>query len=171
MLFTATCIQSEVDEIIANLSIEKNKFTLIHDSTSYRSEIIFSVQERKEIHDQYITDIIDIINRNLHGCIIIYCPIHSKCEYLSNKLQENLSNISIDYFYGDLRDDEREISMNNWKSNNTQIMVATSAFGMGINSNDICAVIHVGVPMSMSIYTKFIYIYIYYIFNLFIFYS
>ncbi|CAB4420814.1 unnamed protein product [Rhizophagus irregularis] len=39
--------------------------------------------------------------------------------------------------------------MNNWKSNFTQIMVATSTFGMGINSNDIRVVIHAEAPMSM----------------------
>ena len=44
-------------------------------------------------------------------------------------------------------------------------MVATSAFGMGINSNDICIVIYMKVPMSMSIYIKFNSIYIYYISN------
>ena len=126
MLLTATCTRSEVDEIIANLSIEKNKFTLIRDSTSHRSEIIFNVQERKEIHDQYITNIINIMNRNLLGRTIIYCATHSNCERLHNKLQEILNGITIDYFHGGLRDDERETAMNNWKSNHTQIMVATS---------------------------------------------
>ncbi len=151
MLLTATCTRSEVDEILVNLTIEKNKFTLIRDSTSHRSEIIFNVHERKEIHDQYITNILDIINRNLHGRTIIYCATHSNCERLYNKLQESesLNGISIDYFHGGLRDDEREIAMNNWRSNHTQIMVATSAFGMGINSNNILVVIHAEAPMSM----------------------
>ncbi|CAB4410237.1 unnamed protein product [Rhizophagus irregularis] len=134
MLLTATCTRSEVDEILANLTIEKNKFTLIRDSTSHRSEIIFNVQERKEIHDQYITNIIDIINRNLHGRTIIYCATRFNCERLHNKLQESLTGISIDYFHGGLRDDERETAMNNWKSNHTQIMVATSAFGIPIKN-------------------------------------
>ncbi|CAI2194795.1 13639_t:CDS:1, partial [Funneliformis geosporum] len=41
------------------------------------------------------------------------------------------------YFHGGLRDEEREMAINNWKSDYTQIMIATSAFGMGINSNNI----------------------------------
>jgi superfamily II DNA helicase RecQ len=94
------------------LSVDENNFILVRGGISHRSEIIFNVKERKEIHDQYISDIIDIINKNLHGLIIIYCPIHTNCEFLHNKLQEILSNISIDYFHGGLRDDERKTVMN-----------------------------------------------------------
>ncbi|RIA84551.1 P-loop containing nucleoside triphosphate hydrolase protein [Glomus cerebriforme] len=152
MLLTATCTRSEVNEICTNLTIEENNFALIRGSTSHRSEIIFNVRERKEIRDQYITEIISIVNANLLGRFIIYCAIHSSCEYLYNKLQENLTDISVDYFHGGLRDDEREKAMNNWKSSSTQIMIATSAFGMGINSNNIRVVIHAEAPMSMSMY-------------------
>ncbi|CAI2202092.1 7600_t:CDS:1, partial [Funneliformis geosporum] len=62
---------------------------------------------------QYITDVTNIINANLPGYIIVYCAAHFSCEYLYNKLQENLTNIVIDYFYGGLHDNEREIAMNN----------------------------------------------------------
>lgn len=155
MLLTATCTRPEVDEICSNLIIEENNFALIRSSTCHRSEIIFNVQERKEIRDQYITDIITIVNTNLLGRIIIYCATHPSCEYIYNKLRENLIDISIDYFHGGLRDNERETTMNKWKTNSTQIMVATSAFGMGINSNNIRVVIHVGAPISMSMYTGF----------------
>ncbi|CAI2182411.1 217_t:CDS:2, partial [Funneliformis geosporum] len=72
------------------------------------------VQDQKEIYDQYIIDITDIINKNLYGRIIIYYATHSKCEYLFNKLQENLPDILMDNFYGGLH--------------NTWIMVATLAF-------------------------------------------
>jgi len=147
-----------VDEICINLTIEKNNFALIRDSISHRSEIIFNVRERKEIRNQYITEIISIINANLFGCVIIYCATHVSCKYLHNKLQETLTNISIDYFHSGLCDNEREIVMNKWKSNHTQIMVVTSAFGMGINSNNIRVVIHVEAPMSMSMYKTFFFI-------------
>ncbi|POG68773.1 putative sgs1 protein [Rhizophagus irregularis DAOM 181602=DAOM 197198] len=150
MLLTATCTRMEVNEICKNLIIEENNFALIRGSTSHRSEIIFNVKERKEIRDQYITEIISIVNANLLGRIIIYCATHSSCEYLYNKLQESLNNISINYFHGGLCDNERETAMNNWKTNYTQIMIATSAFGMGINSSNVRVVIHVEVPMSMT---------------------
>lgn len=171
MLLTATCTRSEVDEILTNLTIEKNKLILIRGSTSHRSEIIFNVQERKEIHDQYISNIIDIINKNLLGKTIIYCASHSSCERLYNKLQENLSGISVGYFHGGLRDDERETIMNNWKSNLIQVIVATSAFGMGINSNDIHVVIHAEAPLSISKYINVPYFYLSYYSNLYMFYS
>jgi len=46
------------------------------------------------------------------------------------------------------------MAMNKWKCGNTQIMVATSAFEMEINSNNIYVVIHTGAPISMSMYSK-----------------
>ena len=156
MLLTATCTRSEVDEICTNLNIEENNFALIRGSTSHRSEIIFNVRERKEIRDQYITEIISIINANLLRRIIVYCATHTSCEYLYNKLQENLNGVSVDYFHGGLRDNERGTAMSNWKSNNTQIMIATSAFGMGINSSNVRVVIHAEAPMSMSMYIDLI---------------
>jgi len=168
MLLTATCTRPEVDEIRKNLTIEENNFVLVRDSASHRPEINFNVRERKEIKDQYIIDVINIINAHLHGHIIIYCATHFICEYLHNKLWEKLPNISIDYFHGGLRDDERETAINNWKSNNTQVIVATSAFGMGINSNNIRAVIHIGAPMSISMYANYLLVIII-IFSLYLF--
>ena len=159
MLLTATCTLPEVDEIQTNLAIKDSNFKLIRGFTSHRPEINFNVQERKEIRDQYISDITNIINANLLGHIIIYCATHFSCEYLYNKLQENLTNISIGYYHGGLRDDEREIATNNWKSNHTKIMVATSAFGMGINSDNVHVVIHVGTPMSISMCTIYLFFY------------
>ncbi|RGB21786.1 putative sgs1 protein [Rhizophagus diaphanus] len=150
MLLTATCTQSEVDEIHANLAIEEDNFAIIRSSTSYQTEIIFNIQERKKIQDQYINVIIDIINANLLERIIIYCVTHFSCKYLYSKLQENLTDVSIGYFHGGLCNDERETTMNNWTSNQIQIMVVTSAFRMEINLSNIRVMIHVGVPMSIT---------------------
>lgn len=82
MLLTATCTRPEVNEIRRNLFIDEGNFTLVRGSTNYRSEIVFNVKERKEIRNQYISDIIDIIEKHLQGRIIIYCSTHTNCEYL-----------------------------------------------------------------------------------------
>ncbi|UZO15818.1 uncharacterized protein OCT59_007233 [Rhizophagus irregularis] len=62
----------------------------------------------------------------------------------------SLTGISINYFHGGLHDNERETVMNNWKFNHTQIIVATSAFRMGINLNNILVVIYAEVPISIT---------------------
>ena len=49
MLLTAICTQPEEEEIRTNLIIEEDNFAIIRSSTSYQPEIIFNVQERKEI--------------------------------------------------------------------------------------------------------------------------
>ena len=78
MLLTATCSRPKVDEICMNLTIEEDNFVLIRGSTSHRSEIIFNVRERKEIRDQYIAKIINIIADALLY-IVQYIPAANIC--------------------------------------------------------------------------------------------
>ncbi|PKK65464.1 P-loop containing nucleoside triphosphate hydrolase protein [Rhizophagus irregularis] len=111
----------------------------------------WSIKAALETGSNYATYSNIIINENLPERIIIYCATHSSCEYLYNKLQEYLPNLLIDYFHGSLQDNEKEKAMKSWKSNHTLIIIATSAFGMGINSNNIRVVIHVEAPMTSLI--------------------
>ncbi|GES92537.1 putative sgs1 protein [Rhizophagus clarus] len=81
------------------------------------------------------------------GLTIVFSPLKALIENQKVTIK-NLNSISIGYFHGGLHNDERKIAMNNWKSNNMQIMVTTSVFGMDINSNNIHVVIHAEAPMT-----------------------
>uniref|UniRef100_U9TFL0 DNA 3'-5' helicase n=1 Tax=Rhizophagus irregularis (strain DAOM 181602 / DAOM 197198 / MUCL 43194) TaxID=747089 RepID=U9TFL0_RHIID len=73
-----------------------------------------------------------------------------KVLFVTPEKLKSLTGISINYFHGGLHDNERETVMNNWKFNHTQIIVATSAFRMGINLNNILVVIYAEVPISIT---------------------
>ncbi|WP_299551008.1 RecQ family ATP-dependent DNA helicase [Seonamhaeicola sp.] len=61
-------------------------------------------------------------------------------------------NISATYFHGGLSNAEKETHMTAWLNNQKQVMVATNAFGMGIDKPDVKTVIHINLPESIESY-------------------
>ncbi|RHZ67401.1 hypothetical protein Glove_301g3 [Diversispora epigaea] len=142
MLLTATCTRSEVDEICENLSIDKNNTGRMEKN---RTE--FPIYEFSQIGSW---GQLGMLKQRWKLALIML--LTATCT--RSEVDEICENLSIDknntgYFHGGLRDDERKTTMNNWKTNSIQIIIATSAFGMGINFNDVRAVIHTGAPMSI----------------------
>ncbi|AUS06357.1 RecQ family ATP-dependent DNA helicase [Pseudotamlana carrageenivorans] len=61
-------------------------------------------------------------------------------------------NISATFYHGGLNNDEKEKHMTAWLQNQSQVMVATNAFGMGIDKPDVKTVIHLNLPESIESY-------------------
>lgn len=61
-------------------------------------------------------------------------------------------NISATHYHGGLSNIDKELHMTTWLNNQTQVMVATSAFGMGIDKPDVKTVIHINLPESIESY-------------------
>ncbi|MFD0990972.1 ATP-dependent DNA helicase RecQ [Mariniflexile jejuense] len=64
----------------------------------------------------------------------------------------NSKKISATYYHGGLTNTEKENNMSLWLQNNKQVMVATNAFGMGIDKPDVKTVIHLNLPESIESY-------------------
>jgi ATP-dependent DNA helicase RecQ len=60
--------------------------------------------------------------------------------------------IGATYYHGGLSNKEKESNMSQWLNNQKQVMVATNAFGMGIDKPDVKTVIHFNLPESMESY-------------------
>ncbi|WP_044404062.1 ATP-dependent DNA helicase RecQ [Lacinutrix sp. Hel_I_90] len=56
------------------------------------------------------------------------------------------------YYHGGLTNKEKDAALDNWMQNRKQIIVATSAFGMGIDKPDVKTVVHLNLPESMESY-------------------
>jgi len=68
------------------------------------------------------------------------------CKHLENK------GFTSTYYHGGLSNNEKEKHLDDWFNNRKQVMVATNAFGMGIDKADVRTVIHVNLPESMESY-------------------
>ncbi|APY12678.1 recombinase RecQ [Seonamhaeicola sp. S2-3] len=64
----------------------------------------------------------------------------------------NSKNITATYYHGGLSNAEKETNMAAWLNNQKQVMVATNAFGMGIDKPDVKTVIHINLPESIESY-------------------
>lgn len=80
---------------------------------------------------------------------IIYCPTRKLADDIFRKLK--LDGINTTLYHAGLSDPVREITQTNWFKNGG-IVVATVAFGMGIDKSDVRFVIHAGMPASIENY-------------------
>ena len=81
---------------------------------------------------------------------IIYCSSRRETEEISAAL--NVNDLVSTYFHGGLSAQEKQDRLNGWKSNSTPIIVATNAFGMGIDKADVHLVLHLNLPASLEHY-------------------
>jgi ATP-dependent DNA helicase RecQ len=81
---------------------------------------------------------------------IVYCSTRKRVEAVAETLK--LANISSILYHGGMNDDEREKAQNEFMQGRRDIVVATNAFGMGIDRSDIRFVVHFDVPGSVEAY-------------------
>jgi len=85
-----------------------------------------------------------------HKTGIVYCSTRKRVEAVAETLQ--LANISSILYHGGMNDAEREKAQNEFMQGRRDIVVATNAFGMGIDRSDIRFVVHFDVPGSVEAY-------------------
>ena len=121
-------------------------FVLSHD----RPNIFFSVVAKKS-EDSDLKLILDIATRkypNKSG--IVYCRTKKICDKICTELTNRHCRAEI--FTGDLTVREKNDILSRWLTEETQVVVATIAFGMGINKPDCRFVIHYETPSSIENY-------------------
>lgn len=95
------------------------------------------------------SELLHILSR-VGGCGIVYTRSRKRTHELAAFLAAN--NVSADYYHAGLSPEEKNDKQNRWKSGDTRVMVATNAFGMGIDKPDVRIVIHHDVPSSLEEY-------------------
>ena len=121
-----------IDDIINNLTLKKTK---IFKSTFRRKNLAYMVFNTE---DKY-SKLLSILKKNKKSSII-YVRNRNKTKQLSENLTEQ--DISSTYYHGGLSSKEKDKHFNLWMHDDVQVMVATNAFGMGIDKPDVKTVIH-----------------------------
>ena len=140
MALTATATKKVLDSIKQNLEIEE---ATVFKKSFQRSNLNYTIITTENIYEKLLQ-----IARKIEASIIIYTNSRKQTKEVCNFLLKN--NLKSSYYHGGLLTSEKTISFNKWMSNETPIMVATNAFGMGIDKPDVRAVIHINTPNSLE---------------------
>lgn len=85
-----------------------------------------------------------------YGSCIIYARSRAKTKKIAEELQS--WGLSADYYHAGLPSEEKKDKQERWKKGETRIIVATNAFGMGIDKPDVRLVAHIDIPGSLEEY-------------------
>jgi bloom syndrome protein len=144
--FTATATPAVQMDIILQLGLKK---IYMHRQSFIRHNLSYQVrpkQTKTVIHDMY-----NLIRNHYSGQSgIIYCLSRKNCEQVASKLDS--LGISAEYFHAGLDSEVRNHIQSQWLSNRIQVIVATIAFGLGINKPDVRFVFHHTFPKSIEGY-------------------
>ena len=140
--FTATATNIVKQEIIDILNL-KNPYTLV---TGFdRKNLFFSV-----VHiDNKLEFIVNYLKNN-NKCGIIYCLTRKNVDYLFYYLKS--LSFSVIKYHGGMSEKQRIINQDNFTSGKYSIIIATNAFGMGIDKSNIRFVIHYNMPKDLESY-------------------
>jgi ATP-dependent DNA helicase RecQ len=90
------------------------------------------------------------ILQNVQGSAVVYVRNRRRTQEISEML--NKYNISSTFYHAGLSTDERTKRQENWIKNRVRVIVATNAFGMGIDKPDVRSVIHLDLPDTLEAY-------------------
>lgn len=101
-------------------------------------------------HDEKIRDIVGLRHAHSNGAAIIYCALIQTLRKIAGDLQRLGLNPMV--YHGDLPGPERKRSLKRFISEEAPLMVATPAFGLGIDKENVRLLIHAEVPGSLEAY-------------------
>lgn len=151
LAFTATATPRIKNDIVQKLNMSD---PFIHTDYFDRDNIYFKVID----NTVYDNDLIDekafiknylLKNRGKSG--IIYCSTRKNVEDIYNFIKNSLGK-SVTKYHAGLPKEEREKNQQDFLNDDIEIMVATNAFGMGINKSNIRYVIHANIPSDLENY-------------------
>lgn len=88
--------------------------------------------------------------QNVPGCGIVYVRSRKQTQYVAQWLSRQ--GISADFYHAGLTTQQRTQKQDDWIQDRVRVMVATNAFGMGIDKPDVRVVVHLDVPDSLEAY-------------------
>ena len=142
LALTATATEKVVEDIQEKLQFrEKN----VLQKSFRRDNLIYLVRD-KEDKMGYLTSTI----QKSKGTGIVYVRSRKKTREIAQMLRSQ--NIAADYYHAGLAPDLRSQKQDKWMSGEIRVIVATNAFGMGIDKPDVRFVIHLDLPDSLEAY-------------------
>ena len=142
LALTATATLEVVKDIQAQLHFNKGK---VFRMSFERENLAYVVRRTENKADELLH-----ILRRQPGSAIVYVRNRRRTKEIATLLQE--ADIQADFYHAGLDDATRDIRQQRWQRGESRVIVATNAFGMGIDKPDVRLVIHMDLPDSIEAY-------------------
>lgn len=148
LAITATAPNKVREDIIAQLYMRD---CLFFRSSYNRNNLYIEIRNKKDMSD-VVTNMAQFIKKKYPDSSgLVYCSSRKECEQISEKLSKT-HGLSAKYYHASMPEKEKSSVQEKWKNDEIKIIVATIAFGMGINKADVRYVIHHALPKSFENY-------------------
>ena len=140
---TASATKRVQEDIVLQLKLQK-------------PNVFLASLERKNIHYQVhesvnkLQDVIKFCQNNSSDTGIIYCQTRRSVKFVVTQLRA--LKINAGFYHGGLKPEDRKYMLEHWMQGKLKVMVATNAFGMGIDKSDVRYVLHYEVPNNLESY-------------------
>ena len=142
LALTASATPEVLDDIAARLSMDN---PAVFRRSFTRDNISYIVRDT----DYKEGKIVDILSK-VPGTAIVYVRSRRRTRELADMLLRE--GVSASFYHAGLLPEEKQERQNAWKSGEIRVIVATNAFGMGIDKPDVRLVIHCDIPPSLEEY-------------------
>lgn len=145
---TATATENVKVDVIHNLGIQNCE---VFTQSFNRPNLSYEVRTKGKAKD-VLESMAHTINTNYKGqCGIIYCLSKKNCEDIAGKLKEGYG-IKAQHYHAGMEPEDKKAVQKAWQAGKHHVIVATIAFGMGIDKPDVRFVFHHTIPKSLEGY-------------------
>lgn len=144
LALTATATPKIQEEIVQALHLRQ---PVIFKQTLKRKNLVYKVLTSQNELDDLVYQL-----RRIPGPSIVFVRTRKQSYEVASFLQEK--GLNADYFHAKLPVEEKKQKQETWTKSESQIMVSTNAFGMGINKPNVRTVIHLDLPSSLEAYVQ-----------------
>lgn len=146
LALTGSATEQVRNDIVSVLSMRAPKLYL---ASFNRNNLNYSVREKTA---KCIDDIATFIrSKHFQSSGLIYCISKKDCVSVAEKLKYDYE-IKAGYYHADMINEDRQKAQDRWMEGSIKVLVATIAFGMGIDKKDVRFVIHYSFPKSLENY-------------------
>ena len=142
LALTATATPEVVEDIQRQLRFRDG---VVFQKSFERKNIAYVVRKTDDKMGQMMK-----VLEKVHGTSIVYVRSREKTKEIADWLKQH--GVSADHFHAGLSQETKNRKQEAWKSGECRVIVATNAFGMGIDKPDVRTVIHVDLPDTLEAY-------------------